>query len=65
MSDTTLAKEYQLFHDYFGTKPADFFTYNQMALDAAFINQDQKEVLKAKLLENPHLSSQVNKFIDN
>ena len=65
VSDTTLAKEYQLFHDYFGTKPADFFTYNQMALDAAFINQDQKEVLKAKLLENPHLSSQVNKFIDN
>ncbi|MFS1663855.1 adenosine deaminase [Streptococcus sp. zg-JUN1979] len=51
VSDTTLTREYRLFHEYFGVGVADFLRYNQMALDAAFIDQELREKLKAQLLE--------------
>ncbi|EHI75136.1 adenosine deaminase [Streptococcus criceti] len=51
VSDTNLTKEYELFNRYFATSSADFLTFNQNAISAAFINQEEKEYLSKKLEE--------------
>ena len=47
VSDTDLTKEYNLYHQYFGTSEADFYQHNKTAIEAAFAS----EVEKAELLE--------------
>ncbi|HEM6071545.1 TPA: adenosine deaminase [Streptococcus suis] len=45
VSNTTLNREYQLFVDYFGTSKADFYRFNQNAIQASFASEVEKKVL--------------------
>lgn len=51
VSDTNLTKEYRLFNQYFATSPADFLTFNQNAISAAFTSQEEKDQLSQMLEE--------------
>ncbi|HEM3499324.1 TPA: adenosine deaminase [Streptococcus suis] len=43
--NTTLNREYQLFVEYFGTSKADFYRFNQNAIQASFASEEEKKVL--------------------
>nr|WP_239514692.1 adenosine deaminase [Streptococcus suis] len=45
VSNTTLNREYQLFVEYFGTSKADFYRFNQNAIQASFASEEEKKVL--------------------
>ncbi|MBO4126743.1 adenosine deaminase [Streptococcus suis] len=45
VSNTTLNREYQLFVEYFGTSKADFYRFNQNAIQASFASKEEKKVL--------------------
>lgn len=45
VSNTTLNREYQLFVEYFGTSKADFYRFNQNAIQASFASEGEKKVL--------------------
>ncbi|MCO8241347.1 MULTISPECIES: adenosine deaminase [Streptococcus] len=45
VSNTTLNREYQLFVEYFGTSKADFYRFNQNAIQASFASEVEKKVL--------------------
>lgn len=45
VSNTTLNREYQLFVEYFGTSKADFYRFNQNAIQASFACDEEKKVL--------------------
>ncbi|HFI0436402.1 MULTISPECIES: adenosine deaminase [Streptococcus] len=45
VSNTTLNREYQLFVEYFGTTKADFYRFNQNAIQASFASEEEKKVL--------------------
>ncbi|HEM4583724.1 adenosine deaminase [Streptococcus suis] len=45
VSNTTLNREYQLFVEYFGTSKADFYRFNQNAIQASFASDEEKKVL--------------------
>ncbi|EMC07284.1 adenosine deaminase, partial [Streptococcus mutans NLML4] len=49
VSNTNLTKEYQLFVDYFGTSLADFYHFNQNAIEASFASEAEKAELLAEL----------------
>lgn len=49
VSNTNLTKEYQLFVDYFGTSLADFYHFNQNAIEAAFASEAEKAELLTEL----------------
>ncbi len=49
VSDTNLTKEYRLFNRHFATSPAEFLTFNQNAISAAFASQVEKDHLSQKL----------------
>lgn len=49
VSHTNLTREYQLFAKYFGTSTADFYRFNQNALQASFASNSEKEELLGKL----------------
>ncbi|MGT2925151.1 adenosine deaminase [Streptococcus caviae] len=49
VSNTSLTKEYQLFADYFGTSQADFYHFNQNAIEASFASAAEKAELLAAL----------------
>lgn len=51
VSNTNLTREYNLLKDSFDYKEEDFLEFNLNALDAAFITNEEKEILKDKLLE--------------
>lgn len=57
VSDTTLTKEYNLYHQYFGTSVADFYRHNQNAIEASFASDQEKKVVLKKLKElySPYL----------
>ncbi|MBS8025616.1 adenosine deaminase [Streptococcus suis] len=45
VSNTTLNREYQLLVEYFGTSKADFYRFNQNAIQASFASEEEKKVL--------------------
>ncbi|TII04662.1 adenosine deaminase [Streptococcus suis] len=45
VSNATLNREYQLFVEYFGTSKADFYRFNQNAIQASFASEVEKKVL--------------------
>ncbi len=45
VSNTTLNREYQLFVEYFGTSKADFYRFNQNAIQVSFASEEEKKVL--------------------
>ncbi|HEM5187067.1 TPA: adenosine deaminase [Streptococcus suis] len=45
VSNTTLNREYQLFVECFGTSKADFYRFNQNAIQASFASEEEKKVL--------------------
>ncbi|AER21633.1 TPA: adenosine deaminase [Streptococcus suis] len=45
VSNTTLNREYQLFVEYFGTSKADFYRFNQNAIQASFASEGEKKDL--------------------
>ncbi|MDW8650625.1 adenosine deaminase [Streptococcus suis] len=45
VSNTTLNREYQLLVEYFGTSKADFYRFNQNAIQASFASEEGKKVL--------------------
>ena len=49
LTSTTLSREYALVAQAFGWEQRDFLTVNRMALQAAFLPADQKEVLRTRL----------------
>lgn len=49
VSDTTLTKEYRLYHHYFGTDKADFYHHNKTAIEASFASPEEKEALLKRL----------------
>ncbi|WP_373774662.1 adenosine deaminase [Streptococcus ferus] len=49
VSNTNLTREYQLFSDFFGTSIADFYRFNQNALQASFTSSSEKAELLEKL----------------
>ena len=51
VSNTSLNKEYQLLKDNFGYNDDDFLEFNLNAIEAAFISEEEKEVLRNKLLK--------------
>ena len=52
VSDTNLRKEYQLLRETFHFSEEDFLRFNLNAIDASFLTEEEKEVLKEKLLHN-------------
>lgn len=50
VSNTTLEKEYKLLRDNFNFTDEDFIKFNINAINAAFISDEEKELLKNKLL---------------
>lgn len=51
ISDTTLAKEYEILQNHFDWGKAHFLRCNLEAIEHAFIAEDRKERLKAKILK--------------
>lgn len=51
VSNTNLTKEYQLYHQHFGTTVRDFLTFNEHAIRASFTDEDQKTALLLALKE--------------
>jgi adenosine deaminase len=51
LSDITLNEEYAKLHEQFGWEVRDFFVCNQNALRAAFIPDDVRNRLTARLVE--------------
>ena len=49
VSDTDLTKEYELYHRYFHTTPADFYQHNVDAIQASFASDKEKQELLTKL----------------
>ncbi|MCI1986838.1 MAG: adenosine deaminase [Lactobacillus sp.] len=49
VSNTTLTREYQLFHAHFKTGIADFLTFNRNAANAAFISAKARTALSQRL----------------
>ena len=49
VSNTNLTKEYQLFADYFRTSLADFYRFNQIAIEASFASKIEKSELLSAL----------------
>ena len=50
VSDTSLENEYSILHDTFNFTDDDFIKFNLNAIDAAFISEDEKDVLRNRLL---------------
>lgn len=51
VSETTLTKEYSLYHQHYGTTVQDFYRFNQNALRASFTSDEQKQRLLSLLDE--------------
>lgn len=51
VSNTNLNREYRLLNETFGFTDEDFLQFNMNAIEAAFISDDEKEVLKRRLLK--------------
>lgn len=51
VSNTNLNREYELLKDTFGFTEEDFLQFNMNSIEAAFINDDEKEELRKELLK--------------
>lgn len=49
VSTTNLNKEYQLLHEHYGTTLEDFQTFNEHAIRASFVTEEEKALLLEKL----------------
>ena len=52
VSNTTLAKEYDLLRKEFNFNDDDFLQFNLNAVNCSFLSDEEKEILKNKLLDN-------------